>query len=348
MPIKQRGGIWHVHVQVGGHRVRRTAGKGATKKEAQELEADIRKRVHDDRHAKRLDRGLNRTFGDGLLEYLNSEETKKLRSYRGLIDKARALRPHLERSRIEDVPIAAENMKQALLAEGLRPATINRRLAIVRRILNLAYRRWGWLKAPLYITMLTEDNERHIYPSVDLVNKLAAACADKDAGDFFKVAYFTGLRKSELLRVNADPGRYIQGARGKMRIVLDSQTKTGRPGVVPIADNIIAIVMRMPLDVTEPMLRKNFDAARVAVGRPDLRAHDLRHGFASMLAESGADFLDIMVLMRHTSPASTKRYTHLIDARLREAMARMSENIAAQKRHSKVVTTSKRGARGRI
>lgn len=327
MPIKQRGGVWHVQAQVGGQRVRCTAGRGATKKEAQELEADVRKRLHDDRHAKRLDRGLNRTFGDGLLEYLNSEETKKLRSYRGLIDKARALRPYLERVRMEDVPTEAENMKQALLADGLKPATINRRLAIVRRILNLAYRRWGWLKAPLYITLLTEDNERHIYPSVALVNKLAAACASEYAGDFFKALYFTGLRKSELLRVNADPARYIRDG----RIVLDSQTKTGRPGVVPIAKDIAPIIKRMPLNVTGPMLRKNFDAARAVVSRPDLHIHDLRHGFASLLAESGADFLDIMVLMRHASPASTRRYTHLVDARLKKAVRRMSAKVAAKK-----------------
>lgn len=321
MSIKQRGGVWHVHVQVGGVRVRRTAGRGASRQEAQELEANIRARLHDDRHAKRVGRGLNRTFGDGLLEYLQSEETKKLRSYRGLIDKARALRPYLERVRLEETPAAAEAMKQALLADGLAAATINRRLAIVRRVLNLAYRRWGWLKAPLYITLLTEDNERHIYPSVELVRKLSAACPDKDAGDFFKVAYFTGLRKSELLRVNADPARYIQGG----RIVLDRQTKTGRPGIVPVAREIAAILKRMPLNVSDNMLRRNFEVARAAVNRPDLHIHDLRHGFASLLAESGADFLDIMTLMRHTSPASTKRYTHLIDKRLKRAVSRMAK-----------------------
>lgn len=333
MPIEQRGGIWYARVQVGTVRVRRSAGKGATRQEAKELEASIVSQLHGDRHAKRLNRGLNRTFGDGLLEYLNSEETKKLRSYRGIIDKARALRPYLETVRMEDVPVAAENMKQALLADGLQPATINRRLAIVRRILNLSYRRWGWLKTPLYITLLTEDNERHIYPSEQLVSNLADACVDRDAGDFFRVAYFTGLRKSELLRVNADPERYIKDG----RIVLDRHNKTGRPGVVPIAKDVSPIFKRMPLAVTGPMLRKNFDAARLVVGRPDLHVHDLRHGFASLLAESGADFLEIMVLMRHTSPASTKRYTHLVDARLKKVVSRMSKNVAqaVQKRSSK-------------
>lgn len=327
MPIKQRGGVWHVHVQVGGVRVRQTAGRGASRQEAQELESSIRKSLHDDRHANRVGRGLNRTFGDGLVEYLQAEETKKLRSYRGLCDKARAIRPYLERTRLEDTPVAAEAMKQSMLSMGLAPATINRRLAIVRRVLNLAYRRWGWLKAPLYITLLTEDNERHIYPDVTLVRNLAAACSDKDAGDFFKVAYFTGLRKSELLRVNANPDRYIKDG----RIVLDRQTKTGRPGVVPIAKEIDAILKRMPLKVDGNMLRRNFETARAAVNRQDLHLHDLRHGFASLLAESGSDFLDIMTLMRHTSPASTKRYTHLIDKRLKRAVSRMSAKVATRK-----------------
>jgi len=330
MPVEQRGGVWYARVQVGNVRVRRSAGRGATRKEAKELEASIVKQLHDDRHAKRLDRSLSRSFGDGLLEYLEAEETKGLRSYRGLIDKARQLRPYLERVRMEEVPEAAENMKQALLAEGLRPATINRRLAIVRRILNLAYRRWKWLKAPLYITLLTEDNERHIYPEPDLVESLAKACPDKDAGDFFRAAYYTGLRKSELLRVNADPEKYVN--RG--RIVLDRQTKTGRPGVVPIARQVLRIFRRMPLAVTDKILTTNFKTARVAVGRPDLHAHDLRHGFASLLADSGADFLDIMTLMRHASPASTKRYTHLLDKRLKNVVTRMSKS-AVQKRSSK-------------
>lgn len=330
MPIEQRGGIWYARVQVGKVRVRRSAGKGATRKEAKELETAILRSLQEDRHAKRLDRSLNRTFGDGLLEYLNAEDTKQLRSYRGLVDKASALRPFLEHVRMEDVPEAAEAMKQSLLADGKKPATINRRLAIVRRILNLAYRQWKWLKQPLYVTLLPEDNERHVYPDADLVQRLVASCTDRDAGDFLLAAYYTGLRKSELFRVNADPGRFIVDG----RIVLDRQTKTGRPGVVPIARQVLGIFGRMPLAVDEHMLRKNFEAARAEVGRPDLHIHDLRHGFASMLAEAGADFLDIMKLMRHTSPASTKRYTHLLDERLRNVMSRIGTN-AAEKRSSR-------------
>lgn len=313
MSVWQRNGIWYADARVGNVRIKRSVGPAGTRQEAQELETALRKQLQDDRHSKRLNRSLSRSFGDALVQYLKSEEVKALRSYDNLRDKARALRPFLEHVRLEDIPEAAEKMKQTLLAQGLKAATINSRLAIVRRILNLSYRNWKWLRAPLYITLLTVHNERHIYPDSDLVERLALACPDPEVGDFVRLAYYTGLRKSELFRVNANPSRYIIDG----RIVLDAQTKTSRPGVVPIAVQVSSIIPRLPLKISDNQVRVNFEAARLSVGRPELHFHDLRHGFASLLAEAGADFLDIMKLMRHTSPQSTKRYTHLLDSRLR-------------------------------
>ncbi len=156
-------------------------------------------------------------------------------------------------------------------------------------------------------------------PTWNSWNTLPAPVRTGIAGISCGWPYYTGLRKSELLRVNAGPGRHIVDG----RIVLDSNTKTGRPGVVPIARQVLSIARRMPLAVTESALRTSSEAARAAVGRKDLHFHDMRHGFASLLAEAGADFLDIMKLMRHTSPASTKRYTHPLDARLRKIIGRL-------------------------
>ncbi len=340
MPIKQRGGVWHIDITVGGRRFRQTSGPNATRKDAEELEAALRKRLHDDRHARRLDRGLNRTFGEALLAYLEMAETKQLHSYANLLHKARTLRPHLERVRLEETPEAAEEMKQAMLADGLKPATINRRLAIVRRVLRLSYHRWKWIKAPLSVSLLTEDNERHVYPSTKVVAALAGACPDPDAADFIRLAYFTGLRKSELLRVNEDPEAHINGG----FIELYTRTKNKRPGRVPISKYAAPIVARLPLNVTDNSVRIAFEAARTAIKRPDLHFHDLRHGFASLLAESGADFLDIMNLMRHASPASTKRYTHLMDDRLKAAVVRLDRAVKSQNGHSRKETKRKKRA----
>lgn len=318
MPIYQRSGVWYARAQLGGQRIECSAGKEATKAQAKELEQALFKRLHEDRHAKRVGKSLNRTFGEALLEYLKMPETQNLRSYDSLLSVANLIRPYLETVALEDVPVKAEEMKQVFLAEGLESATINRRLAMVRKILNLSYRRWKWLTVPLYITLLPENNERHIYPPIDLAYKMADICPNPEAGKALLVAYFTGMRRGELIRVNNNPERYINNG----FIELYSGNKTKRPGRIPIVDQIKPIIEQMPLKITKDIIRYSYEYAREAVGRKDIRWNDFRHGFASMIAEHGGELLDINRLLRHTSMQTTQRYTHLLDKRLRKVVTK--------------------------
>lgn len=52
---------------------------------------------------------------------------------------------------------------------------------------------------------------------------------------------------------------------------------------------------------------------------PDVRPHDLRHTFASTLAEKGESLPTIGALLGHTDPRSTQRYAHLSHEHLRKA-----------------------------
>jgi integrase len=327
LPTFKRKGIWYARAEIGSQRIEQSAGKGASQTDAKELEAALFKRLSDDRHAKRVGRGLNRTFGEALLTYMLMPETQQLRSYQSLKSVANLIRIHLESVRLEDTPEKAQEMKQAFIAEGLQYATINRRLAMVRRILRLAYYEWKWLKAPLAVTLLTENNERHIYPPVELARAIAEHCPSKDNGDALLVMYWTGMREGELMKVNANPQDYIEGK----FIKLYSGHKTKKPGRVPIVKEIAQIIARMPLKVTKHSLRVNWETARAAVSRTELHKHDFRHGYASIIAEAGGDFMDIMKLLRHVSPQSTKRYTHLLDTRLRRVVGR-AEKLAVGKR----------------
>lgn len=58
-------------------------------------------------------------------------------------------------------------------------------------------------------------------------------------------------------------------------------------------------------------------AMQRAAGRPfSVRAHDLRHTFASMLYDAGVDIKTAQLLLGHTSPELTMRiYTHLSDTK---------------------------------
>jgi integrase len=56
---------------------------------------------------------------------------------------------------------------------------------------------------------------------------------------------------------------------------------------------------------------KTWDRIRTKAGLPNLRIHDLRHTFASQLANAGTSLYVIQQLLGHSSPTVTERYSHL-------------------------------------
>ena len=53
---------------------------------------------------------------------------------------------------------------------------------------------------------------------------------------------------------------------------------------------------------------------------PDVRIHDLRHTFASLLVSGGASLEMIGKLLGHTQMQTTQRYAHLMDSPLRDGV----------------------------
>jgi integrase len=70
-------------------------------------------------------------------------------------------------------------------------------------------------------------------------------------------------------------------------------------------------------------LRATWEGVREDAGLSGLRLHDLRHGYASLLASGGLSLPIIGALLGHTSPATTARYAHLMDDPLRQATERV-------------------------
>ena len=60
-------------------------------------------------------------------------------------------------------------------------------------------------------------------------------------------------------------------------------------------------------------LKRFCEQVRVKGDIPDVRIHDLRHTFASLLVSGDASLEMIGRLLCHTQIGSTQRYAHLID-----------------------------------
>ncbi len=57
----------------------------------------------------------------------------------------------------------------------------------------------------------------------------------------------------------------------------------------------------------------------VFIEQPNVRVHDLRHSFASILVSAGASLSLIGKLLGHTQVQTTERYAHLFDEPMRDA-----------------------------
>ena len=76
--------------------------------------------------------------------------------------------------------------------------------------------------------------------------------------------------------------------------------------------------------------RKHWVKARDAIGKPNLRVHDLRHVGAVLAAQSGATTVELMHRLGHTTPAMSLRYQHVAEGRDAEIAARLSKLVTVQ------------------
>lgn len=253
------------------------------------------------------------TVGDALHRW-QLEYEPHLRNIRSYDTQSRSLAMYVGHRLLTD---AAEIASEIKGRKGLQPGTINRRLALLRRLCNLAHDEWHWLDEAPRIKILSErGHERHIYLTRAKVESLRTACANHDAGDLILFSALTGVRHSELFRIKAE--HVVNGA-----LYLDARTKNGHPRAIPLHPRALEIASRMPLACTQRMLRREWDAARERTGMQHVHWHDLRHTFASWLVQAGVSILEVKELMGHSTIEVTMRYAHLAPDSLAKAIARL-------------------------
>lgn len=311
MPVRKRGDRWHVRLQIGGQRIERSLGPAATKADALDYEAKIRKDFIDGKVGRSPERGLE----DALVKWLQ-EEAANLKSYDNLLSKVRAFRDDCKGKKLTDIVAVAETVKAEGLKAGLSPATINRRLAILRRIANLAHEVWeGWLDKPLgqKIKLLPGEKARHVFLTPHQVELLADCCEHAGVTTAIRLAARTGLREGELLAADTIfDGCILVGAEA---------SKTARPRLVPVPPDMPDL--KLPIGISYHTLRTYFEKARTKAGMPDVRFHDLRHTAASWWAQSGANMKMLQELLGHSTLAVTGRYAHLMTSDLKAQAAKV-------------------------
>ena len=310
MSIRKRGDSYQIRFAINGHRYEFSAGKGATLAQAKAIEAQARRDI--------VQGGITKpryTLADAAARWLEGEG-KHLKDYNKNLSNIAKIRGFL------NVDIAkAQDAARGIIEEwpGLKPATINRRLAIIRRLVNLAWK-WGWVDYPVKIELLPGEEERHVYLTVPEVIKLAKR-ADRAKWHVI-LAAFTGMREGEILSLKPE---WIHDD----RIVIPAKaTKSGKPKAIPLIAPALAAIKHLDWSINYNTLRSNFERAR---GDQDIRFHDLRHTCASFMVKSGASLVAVRDMLGHANLAVTSRYSHLAtDGLMREAKKMMSGSKSGQ------------------
>lgn len=303
----------HVGIMVQGKRLHRRLPEGATKSDAKLIEAELRKAAGQKRTHIPGDPQLSDIMGIYLehAETLRSPETAKFHALRA--------GPWCEGKKASDVEQVVAKMISDMRGH-YASGTINKTIGTIKAALKIAYKQRIIAEdLASRIERLPENNQRHIYLSVEQV-KLLADNASEQVRAAIWIALLTGCRRGEILKLQAND---IHGDR--LRIIAGN-TKTLKERTVPIVPAVRPWLEFIPLQINFEGLKTGFGRARKKAGL-DVNFHDLRHSCASLLINMGVPLEVVRDILGHTTVKTTERYAHLHVDRQSEALNKLSAAV---------------------
>ena len=228
----------------------------------------------------------------------------------------------------------------------LAPASINREVELLRRVIYRARDVWGvkvgrvgWKalrlkEAPPPDHALTDAEEAR------LLDEAADYLVDP-----IRFSLLTGLRKSNVFTLD-----WSQiDMHGK---VMTLRVKGGKMLRLPLSQDAFLLLANLGPKDTGPVFTRNgqpigsiktaWNAALRRAGIRDFRWHDLRHTFGSRMVASGVDISLVQDLMGHSSITTTRRYVHHHDTSLRDALERLNSRRIPDHREGESVKPLKK------
>ncbi|SMO32595.1 Phage integrase family protein [Balnearium lithotrophicum] len=147
---------------------------------------------------------------------------------------------------------------------------------------------------------------------------------DNDFWSFvFKIFIYTGMRLSEVANLQ---WKDIDLNRG---VITVRKAKNYQTRVIPLHPKLRAEVeKRLPAVGKVVPYHKDYIYHKIKgylkkAGFPNLRVHDLRHTFASLMVMSGVDLKTVQELLGHQDYRTTEIYAHLAPYHLQDAIRKL-------------------------
>ena len=360
--LYKRGSVWHIDKQVKGYgRLRESTETGDLDKATEFLNH----RLDEIRHAKHFGIRPKRTFREAATKYLG-ENMHKRSIERDALD-LRILDPFIGDLQIDRVHMGTlQGFINARIKEKVAVGTINRSLAIARRVLNLASRVWRdesgltWLHVAPLIQLLPDVDKRDPYPLSWEEQRLLFSELPIHLADMALFKVNTGTREQEVVNLKWEWEIQIPELKTSVFVIPKEFVKNGADRLVVlnrVARSVVSAargkhesrvftfhgrpVTRMINSAWKKARKRAADRYEEHMGEPcpygfrNIRVHDLKHTYGRRLRAAGVGFEDRQDLLGHRSGRVT---THYSAAELRALIA-ASEKACGKNPHKSPTLT---------
>ena len=327
----KRDGLWWVCIRHKGKKIQRSL-ETDNKNLAVSIEAKLRTELIEGKYFDKHE-GERKTFKEMVDRFIKEHAPKvslnMQKSYEASLSNLLPYFGDFELSAITPKKIA--EYKVLRYSEKVKPATINRELAMLSKAFSLAFKEWEWVKEnPVSrVTKERENNRRDRWLTGDEEKRLLEN-SPQWLRDLIVFALHTGLRQDELLS--------LQWSRVDLfrKTIIIQESKNGKPRTIPLNRIALDILMEkakvrnlksdlvfLSNAITKiccQNLIKAFNTARDKASIQNLHWHSLRHSFATRLAQRGIDLYKISKFLGHVSITMTQRYAHHCTESLREGI----------------------------
>lgn len=340
----RNGVTYRAKVRLDGHPTasRSFSSKSAARAWASEVEAEMRNGKYAAGSGRTLTEAIEAYECDRLLELRDQTTTRgHLNWWRSRLGAMRlrelsvmAIADSLSQLSKESV----KPRKQGGVRKARSAATLNRYKATLSAVLKWCQRH-GWIadNPARYVAAKVENNERVRFLTSDERLALLSACKASPSPALHPAVVTllaTGARLMEVMTLRWSDVD-LQGS-----FITIRTSKNGDARRVPLPADAVAVlrawagrgnIVRLPSALVFPAtsdpkkpadLRRSWHTALKIAKIANFRRHDLRHSAASALASGGASLLTIGAVLGHRSAAATKRYAHLAENDLRDAIER--------------------------
>ena len=329
MGLVKRGTTWWMPFMYQGQQVRKSTGN-TDKRLAEAILGQVRVQIIEGRFFEKPE-SQQRTLTDLLDRYL-SEHAARRANYRRDRTSVKDLKTFFGNPTLDQItPKRIVAYKNHRYTDGVKPATINRELASLRKAFNLARRECEWCEdnPVCRVSVEQEHNTRDRWLTADEEPQFMSA-APAWLRELMVFAIHSGMRQGEIL------GLTWTGVDLFRRTGTVFKSKNGERRTLPLNQTALALLKHkagsrsvdtelvFPSEARTRLNASNISRALNLVLKKaqltDFHFHDLRHTCATRMVQAGVDLYKVQRLLGHKSPIMTQRYAHHYPDRLRDGV----------------------------